>query len=270
MSLSGYVNPLSGIANLVAERIDQGVDFSGSGPIKAIGDGQVLVTSEAGWPGGGYMAYQLTSGPASGKVIYVAEDITPTVAPGDKIKAGQTIANMFNGGSGIETGWATSNGLQPVSQTAEAGSISGANLPGGGTNPTAIGLNFDQFLGALGVGSAPNAGSPAGGTLPSGYPDWLKSTQGGASAAGAGGAASGAGGGGGFLSDIESLLGLGQATTFATDLGKLVSGLMWIVTPGAWVRLGAFALAIILLIGAIIVFTKADTKLNVTPVPVPV
>lgn len=270
MSLSGYVNPLSGIAGLVAERIDQGVDFSGTGPIKAVGDGQVLVTSEAGWPGGGYMAYQLTSGPASGKVIYVAEDITPTVAPGDKIKAGQTIATMFNGGSGIETGWATSNGLQPVSQTAAAGGITGANLPGGGTNPTAIGKNFDEFLQALGVASAPNAGNPTGGSLPSGYPDWLTGTQGGASAAGAGGVGAGAGGGGGFLSDVESLLGLGQATTFATDITKLISGLMWIVTPGAWVRIGAFAIAIILLIGAIIVFTRADTKLNFQPVPVPV
>lgn len=75
---------------------------------------------------------------------------------------------------------------------------------------------------------------------------------------------------GGFLSDLGSLLGLGQATTFATDLEKLISGLMWIVTPGAWLRIGAFAVAIILLIGAVIVFTHADEKLSNMPIPVPV
>ena len=38
---SGYINPFCHVSNLVAERIDQGVDFSGTGPIVAIGSGRV-------------------------------------------------------------------------------------------------------------------------------------------------------------------------------------------------------------------------------------
>lgn len=260
MAISGYVNPLSGIANLVEERIDQGVDFSGSGPIKAIGDAKILVTSEAGWPGGGYMAYQLTSGPASGKVVYVAEDITPTVSVGQNVTAGQTIANMFQGGSGIETGWATPDGLSPVSQTAAAGSISGSNLPGGGSNPTAIGLNFDQLLQALGVKAAPNAGGTVGGTLPSGYPDWLKSVAGGASAT----LASDTSGIGGVFTFPEQIIG------FFKDADTFVSKLLWLAEPSTWLRIGAFFIGGILLIAALIIFTKADQKVGSIPVPMPV
>src|SRR6185437_10068322 len=128
-----YVNPLGQIKNLIAERVDQGVDFSGSGPILAIGNGTVIETNGGGWPGGPFMSYRLDDGPDAGKVVYVAENIRPTVAKGQKIKAGQPIATMFEGGTGIEMGWADASGTIALSQTPAAGGISGANLPAGGT-----------------------------------------------------------------------------------------------------------------------------------------
>ncbi|HEY2304895.1 MAG TPA: hypothetical protein VGI05_03345, partial [Streptosporangiaceae bacterium] len=35
---SGYLNPLRAVSGLVPERVDQGVDFAGTGPVYAIGD----------------------------------------------------------------------------------------------------------------------------------------------------------------------------------------------------------------------------------------
>lgn len=74
MASGGYVNPLGRIKGLAYERIDQGVDFSGTGPILAIGDGKVLASDahNSGWPGGGWLTYALTSGPLAGQIVYVA------------------------------------------------------------------------------------------------------------------------------------------------------------------------------------------------------
>jgi hypothetical protein len=75
------------------------------------------------------------------------------------------IANMYEGGGGIETGWAQASGLNAESQMLEAGGIGG-----GGPFPTTIGLNFDELLISLGVTPAPNRYQIASGLLPSNYP----------------------------------------------------------------------------------------------------
>jgi len=169
---AAYANPLRNVSGLVPERVDQGVDFSGSGPVYAIGNGVVTeaLGSGSGWPGGGWITYRLTSGPAQGLVVYLAEDVTPDVQVGQTVTSATVIGNMFNGSDGIETGWAMGDGSteEPESQAPEAGGI-GA----GGPFPTIIGLNFDELLQALGVPAAPNAGQSGSGTLPSNYPaDW--------------------------------------------------------------------------------------------------
>jgi len=126
--------------------------------------------SDSGWPGGGWITYRLTSGPAQGLVVYVAEDVTPDVQVGQTVSSGTVVANMFSGGDGIETGWAMGDGSsqEPESQAPEAGGI-GA----GGPFPTIVGLNFDELLQALGAPAAPNAGEAGSGDLPQGYPgDW--------------------------------------------------------------------------------------------------
>lgn len=156
------VNPIP--RGVRPERVDQGVDFAGNGNILAMGDATIGITNGGGWPGGPYMSYQLDAG---GKWVYVAENIRPTVRPGQKVKKGDVIAKMFDGGTGIETGWAAPGGGSPLSQTAAAGGISGANLPGNGS--TAIGMNYEKLLVSLGAPKAPNYGAPSGGKVPPGY-----------------------------------------------------------------------------------------------------
>ena len=161
-----YLNPLRDVSGLIMERIDMGVDFGGSGPVFAIGDGVVTNATgdNAGWPGGGWITYQLTDGPAAGLMVYVAEDVTPTVTVGEHVTPETVIANMYNGGDGIETGWAMPDGDSALSQLPEAGSIGGA-----GPFPTAVGESFEALLTELGVPAAPNAGETPSGLLPAGY-----------------------------------------------------------------------------------------------------
>jgi murein DD-endopeptidase MepM/ murein hydrolase activator NlpD len=165
---SGYLNPLRAVSGLVPERVDQGVDFAGTGPVYAIGDAVVTdaMGGNSGWPGGGWVSYQLTDGPDAGLVVYVAEDVTPTVQAGQHVSSATVIANMYNGGDGIETGWAAAQtSLTAESQMPEAGGI-GA----GGPFPTMVGLSFDGLLQSLGVPASPGAGTSGYGTLPAGYP----------------------------------------------------------------------------------------------------
>jgi hypothetical protein len=164
---TAYRNPLRAVSGLIMERVDQGVDFGGAGPVYALGDAVITnaMADNAGWPGGGWITYQLTNGPDKGLTVYLAEDVTPTVQVGQTVTSSTVIANMFNGGAGIETGWATSDGSTAESQTPEAGGING-----NGPFPTVVGLNFEAVLESLGVPPAPNASEPGSGLLPPGYP----------------------------------------------------------------------------------------------------
>jgi hypothetical protein len=117
---SGYVNPFTG-ATTVPRRTDQGVDFRGVGPIRALGDATIVAVNGqgSGWPGGAgeigyYILYRLKNGPYAGRYVYVAEAVEPTVRVGHEVKAGTVIARFGPGaaptssGPGIETGWGSS------------------------------------------------------------------------------------------------------------------------------------------------------------------
>ncbi len=152
------------------QRVDMGVDFAGSGPVYALGPAVITNAQgdSAGWPGGGWITYRMTSGPAAGLSVFLAEDVRPTVQVGDQVTASTVIANMSDNGDGIETGWAVDSGVTAESQMTEAGGISG-----GGPFPTMVGLNFDDLLVALGAPVAYNHGDMPHGVLPAGYPsDW--------------------------------------------------------------------------------------------------
>lgn len=167
VAVATYLNPLRAVAGLIPQRIDMGADFGGSGPVYAIGDAVITnaTAASSGWPGGGWITYQLTNGPAAGLVVYLAEDVTPAVQVGEHVTASTVIASMYNGGDGIETGWAMPDGASAESQLPVAGGISGA-----GPFPTWVGVNFDQLLQALGAPPASNAGQSPFGLLPSNYP----------------------------------------------------------------------------------------------------
>jgi hypothetical protein len=164
-----YLDPLRNVSDLSPERIDQGVDFAGSGPVYALGDAIVTNATgdSAGWPGGGWITYQLTDGPDKGLTVYVAEDITPAVQVGEQVSASTVVGDMFEGYDGIEIGWAQPGGVSAESQLPQAGAIGGE-----GPFPTEVGLNFDELLQVLGAPGAPNRTQPAYGLLPAGYPNW--------------------------------------------------------------------------------------------------
>jgi len=110
-----YANPLAG-AHVSPERIDQGVDYAGSGPLGAIGDGKVTYvgTSGTGWPGA-FIEYQLTDGPDAGRYVYYAEGISPApgLHVGQTVQAGQTLAQIIAGDAGgIEIGWGAGIGTE--------------------------------------------------------------------------------------------------------------------------------------------------------------
>jgi murein DD-endopeptidase MepM/ murein hydrolase activator NlpD len=160
---SGYVNPLRSISSLYPERIDQGVDYSGFGPIYAIGDGTVLSTANGGWPGGTYITYRLSNGPAAGLVVYAAEDIEPLVQVGETVTPNTVLGTVYEGPDGIETGWADNGTGDTMAR--DAGEFYG-------WNSTAFGANFSQLLVSLGAPGGVPQNHPFTGVLPADWPTW--------------------------------------------------------------------------------------------------
>jgi hypothetical protein len=156
---TGYVNPLAN-ASVTPERIDQGVDYAGSGTLGAIGPGVVtqVVASGSGWEGGGFVAYKLTAGPHAGKTVFYAEGVTPNVSVGQTLAAGQQVATIIPGAPhGIEIGWGS-----------DKGELSYASAYGGGyngSNPTAAGKSFSDLVASLGGPAGLTEGKPVTGNF---------------------------------------------------------------------------------------------------------
>jgi hypothetical protein len=140
-----YMNPLAG-ANLTPERIDQGVDYSGSGTLSALGNGKVTYvgTSGTGWPGA-FVEYRLTDGADAGRYVFYAESISPApgLHVGQTVHAGQPIASIHGG---IEVGWGSGVGTQPAAQA--DGQWSGGD--DANNKATADGKNFSALIAQLG------------------------------------------------------------------------------------------------------------------------
>lgn len=140
-----YVNPLAG-ASVTPERIDQGVDYGGSGTLGAIGNGNVTYvgTSGTGWPGA-FIEFRLTDGADAGRYVYYAESITPApgLHVGQTVRAGQPIASIHGG---IEIGWGSGVGTQPAAQA--DGQWSGGSDSGNYASPD--GKSFSALVAQLG------------------------------------------------------------------------------------------------------------------------
>jgi murein DD-endopeptidase MepM/ murein hydrolase activator NlpD len=133
-----YVSPF---VSATQGRIDQGVDFTGAGPIMAVGNAQILATGAPGWPEGGGVLYRLLDGPEAGRVIFVYEGVHATVHAGQQVSAGQQIASFVEGGS-IEMGFADENGVPLSHAVYHEG------------DETVWGKRMADFLGSLGGSSA--------------------------------------------------------------------------------------------------------------------
>jgi hypothetical protein len=123
----------------------------------------VLSVVNGGWPGGTFICYRLTDGPASGLVVYVAEDLNPSVQIGQNVTANTVLGSMYGGTYGIETGWA-----QPAADGDTMAAVYGQYY---GSNTTAFGNNFSQLLTSLGAPGGVLQNPPSG-YLPSGWPSW--------------------------------------------------------------------------------------------------
>jgi hypothetical protein len=105
--VAGYTYPIG--PGLIQGRIDEGVDWSGAGPLYALGDGTIVSVYNAGWPGGVYILLHLTgSGAFDGRWVYYAENIAPSVDVGQQVRTGDVIGYARGVYPYIEIGWGTS------------------------------------------------------------------------------------------------------------------------------------------------------------------
>lgn len=175
--ISVYKDPFRDVeknGSLVAKRVDQGVDYGGSGPVYALGNGKVINKTNFGWAvlGGPptFIVYQLTDGPAAGKYVYVAENCipSPSISAGDTVTSSTVLCNMVDASPHIETGWADGSAI---------GNAMAHDVWNGATdneqNYTAYGLNFSQLLQKLGAPAGTIApGATELGSLQAGWPSW--------------------------------------------------------------------------------------------------
>jgi hypothetical protein len=167
-----YCDPYRDVASLAPERIDQGVDYAGSGPIYAMGPGTIDLyynRTDTGWPGGTFVSYKLSAGPAAGKVIYLAEniDLDPNLKAGSFVFSGTALGTQVNASPQSESGW----GVAGEGYTAEYGCYKEGCM-------TPLGVNFNTLLVCL---HAPSGTTGQGGCCPqpSGWPsDWCTALAG--------------------------------------------------------------------------------------------
>jgi hypothetical protein len=135
---------------VIRERIDQGVDYAGTGTLTAIGYAKVTYvgTFGTGWPGS-FIEYQLLRGPDSGCFVYYAEGIDPATGlhAGSIVRAGQILASIVPGWStGVELGWGA--GVSTKSYAANSGSWTAHD--DAHSVASLAGKSFSAMIGSLG------------------------------------------------------------------------------------------------------------------------
>lgn len=174
--ISAYKNPLRDVKSLQPNRVDQGVDYIGTGPVYPLGNAKVTrITSP--WCGSSctqmspdnFIEYQLSDGPATGKYVYVAEACDTKVKVGDAVTSSTVLCNMNP--DSIETGWANS----PNDSYALAhDEYKSASTCSGNGYVTAYGQNFDALMKKLGAPAGthdPGCGISTAALAP-GWPQW--------------------------------------------------------------------------------------------------
>jgi len=178
-----YFNPLAH-AHVTPERIDQGVDYAGTGYVVAIADCVITTvkTHDAGWEGGAFIEYRITQGGSlNGAYVFNAEGFEPNVSEGDRLNGGDKVCTFIPGAlHGTEMGFGAGNGGQSyyayhdgryVEGTATRPGIAFSNLietlggPGGRIEGAEVG-KWPEYVpdGDLsGVSNAVPAPSTAGG-----------------------------------------------------------------------------------------------------------
>ena len=173
--ISAYKNPFHDMSNLVANRIDEGVDYRAKPgttvPVYAIGTGTVTKVARndgtSDWwrsYGGNSVIYKLTNGPAAGDSVYVAEycDVRPGISVNMTVYTTTALCDMTP--SSIETGWGKGGSTdEPLASDVYVES-----------HATAYGVNFSDLLVKLGApsGTYDHPGETPLGIIPKGWPTW--------------------------------------------------------------------------------------------------
>lgn len=157
-------------ATVTPERVDMGVDYSGHGPIYALGPG-IITEADNAWLGavgaptpGTFIVEKITQGSLTGKYIYYAEDIASQVQVGEKVDA-NTVIGSFTAGGQLETGFAS--GRSGETMAAAVGQEATGGDPG--AFPTAFGEAYNQVLIQTGAPAGIVNGTPVG-KLPKNWP----------------------------------------------------------------------------------------------------
>lgn len=144
-----YVNPIG--PGLTQGRVDQGVDYTGTGPLYAVGSGTILSTFNSGWgppngeSPGAFIALKLDNPPdPQHSIFYYAEGINPAVQPGQQVTAGQLVGQA--NGNSIEVGWGSAAAIGQA--------LAGAEGEFTGSNATQEGQNALSFLQSIGGGTS--------------------------------------------------------------------------------------------------------------------
>jgi len=169
-----YFNPLQS-ASVTAERIDDGVDYAGSGYFDALAECVVTSVKPGGWaPYGNFIEYKITQpGPLEGVFVYYAEGVDAVVQEGDTVRGGEHICSLIPGWhSGTEIGFAAGNGISSWASVDGGGHHSKWEV-GGVTNvATASGIAFSRLVQRLG-----GIGGRLEGPIHGLYPPWAKGGQ---------------------------------------------------------------------------------------------
>src|SRR5215813_9796044 len=143
--MADYVNPIG--PGLKPARIDMGVDYTGAGPLYALGSGTITNVYNSGWPGGRFISLKLDKGPYAGKYVFYAENINPKVKVGQHVQAGQLIGTAVGSYPFIEVGWAAPPG---TGQTMAAQTGQQAHGGDPGQFSTAYGVSMSNLIASLG------------------------------------------------------------------------------------------------------------------------
>lgn len=123
-----------------------GVDYTGAGPLYALGSGTITNVYNSGWPGGKFIGLKLDTG----QYVYYAENLTPRVTVGQRVTAGQTIATAVGSYPYIEVGWAAPPGTGQTMAAATGESAAGQAAGDPGKYSTGYGVSMSNTIQSLG------------------------------------------------------------------------------------------------------------------------
>lgn len=139
-----------------------GVDYTGSGPLYAMGSGEIVNVYNSGWPGGKFIGLHLDSG----QYMYYAENLNPNVVKGQRVTKGQLVGTAVGTYPYVEVGWASPPGTGETMAAASGQAAKGGD-PGQFT--TGFGKDMSDLIKSLGGPAGIQTPGGIRGSVPAGF-----------------------------------------------------------------------------------------------------